>query len=84
MSHTEFAIDEVTGISVSCGVRFSVQIMTKYASYELTHMGNRPGVLSAIKVLPGKDADIAAGELGAMILDIQELGDSGAEKWKAD
>ena len=84
VSYTEFVIDEVTGISVSYGVRFSMRIMTKYASYELAHIGNMPGVLSVIKVLPGPDADIAARELGAMILDIQELGSSGAEKWKAD
>jgi len=34
-------------------------------------------------ILPGKDAERALDELGAMINDIQKYGDYGVEKWKA-
>ncbi|CUX51530.1 MULTISPECIES: hypothetical protein [Clostridia] len=139
ISHTEFAIDEVEGISVSNGVSFrtwdfllgfiigaivliiscaagnpfrtrtgifatlivllvyivllllyamkpsfSIRIMTKHTSDELTHIGNGRIASSAIEFLPGGDTDVAARELGAVILDVQKLGDSVVEKWKAD
>lgn len=139
ISHMEFGIDEVTGISVSNRVSFrawdfllglfigaivmiigcmisnpfqtrtgilaavivlliymvllflyamkpsfSILIMTKHVSDELTYIGNRRMAASTIEFLPGEDTDIAVRELGAVILDIQKLGDSVVEKWKVD
>ena len=34
------------------------------------------------EILPGKDADLAIKEIGAIINDIKTLGDFGVDKWK--
>jgi len=37
---------------------------------------------SAIIAKPAQDAELIARDLGALIMDIQQLGDLGIQKWK--
>lgn len=60
----------------------SISVMTKCASDSPIHIWSRQTMVSIMEILPGKDADQAIEELGAMIQDIQKFGDLGLEKWK--
>lgn len=62
----------------------SIQVMTKCASDSPIYIWSRQTFVSILEILPGEDADVAIEELGAMIRDLQELGDAGIAKWKED
>lgn len=67
---------------------FTFKVMTKSiaaAPISAGGMGIFSGLPSGIfgAILPGKDADRAMDELGAMISDIKEYGELGVNKWKA-
>lgn len=68
---------------------FSFKVLTKSATAAPISAEKMPGIFSALSggitgsILPGKDADRAMDELGAMINDIQKYGDYGVNKWKA-
>ena len=58
-----------------------MQIKHRYASYLIWHkMEENSGFA---EILPGKDAELATQEIGAIINDIKTLGDFGVEKWKS-
>lgn len=59
-----------------------VQIKHKYASFFLWKKMEENSGFS--EILPGKDADLAIKEVGALINDIKTLGDLGVEKWQDD
>ncbi|MGC4018126.1 MAG: hypothetical protein QM793_02045 [Muricomes sp.] len=60
----------------------AITIMTKCVSAQPIYIWSRQTMISTMEVLPGEDADIAVKELGAMVTDIQSLGETGVEKWK--
>lgn len=58
-----------------------VQIKHRFASFFIwKKMEENSGFA---EILPGKDADLAIKEIGAIINDIKTLGDIGIEKWQA-
>lgn len=59
-----------------------VQIKHKFASFFLWKKMEENSGFS--EILPGKDADLAIKEIGALINDIKTLGDLGVEKWQDD
>lgn len=64
----------------SSGGMSAVQIKHRYASFFIwKKMEENSGFA---EILPGKDADLAIKEIGAMINDIKTLGDIGIEKWQ--
>ena len=57
-----------------------IQIKYRYASFFIWKKLEENSGFS--EILPGKDADLATKEIGAIINDIKTLGDIGVEKWK--
>lgn len=62
----------------------SIKILTKCASDSPIYVWSHQTMASIVEILPGKDAEDAIQEVGAMITDIQKFGDFGLEKWKED
>lgn len=60
----------------------SIRVMTKCASESPIYIWSRQNMVSVMEILPGKDAQAAIQELGAMINDIQKFGDLGLRKWQ--
>lgn len=59
----------------------SIQVMTKCASEKPIHIWNRQNIVSTLEILPGEDIDKATKDLGALITDLQNLGEAGIGKW---
>lgn len=58
-----------------------IQIKHRYASFFIWNKMEENSGFS--EILPGKDADLAISEIGALINDIKTLGDLGIEKWQS-
>lgn len=66
---------------------FSLEINSSGGSSTPIHISNAGGIMhvSALSIpnaLPGRDAETMLQEIGALITDIQTLGDYGIDKWK--